>query len=1007
MKKSIQKISFGLLSLFSLDLVSQTTIVTADYNKALWMTTRFFGAQRSTDIDHAVQQDNWLVQGHLPSGVNASKTGIMFAQDADGAYELSGGWFDCGDHVFFGQTGFYAGYMLAKAYDAFPEGFDDYYDASYSGYKNSGDYTWEGGKGSPNGIPDALDELKHATDFFIKCARNSTTFYFEKGDGDADHTQRVTAVKMQTNSVSAGGELRKMWSNPEDASMPAMCSATLALMSKLYRPYNAVYADLCLTHAKFAYDYSKSKTGSVPAASGSFYSGNENFQNGRAIMFSELFRATNLDAYKTEALALSAGISTGSVRPNTFYTFDYSNTGEMALYCLAEIGHPNARTSFNTHISNKFIDASNYNAAGIYKNGGGWGKLRYVGNAAFLVALYNKLNNSATLDSKVFSNVDYILGKNSGSWSYIVGFSPLDNTPVVKAPTQPHHRNLFLYDGNNNDYVAPTPIKNKQFGALVGGALDGTFVDLWTDYVNTEVCVDYNVGIVGALAAIKKQKDPVDISKFGVQCSTPKLGNDKSLCGSSNLVLNSGLTNNNIRTFEWFKNGVSQGIPSKTATTFTITTGGEWSVKVDSLNKCSKTASIIISATLPAVNLGSNVNLCSPSSVVLNSSIIGAGISHTWAKNNVSIPNSNLNSLSVSEAGTYKVTVSASGCPSTTDEVVVTSSLPTTMGGVFCPTSVALSKAQLYVTSGTGPYDWYATTTSTTKLTGTSNNGKTFEVSPTETTTYFVKDASSFTGTLGPIATSGTFNAWGEQGFAEGFYLKFTPTKTFDINAISIPFNSIYSDGSAVVGIEIRNANGELKGTFTSNSRNFTASTTSALYEFTFPNFRIESSWGNELFMCLEKNITNVAGQLGWNQSGTFVFPYTLSGGAVSITGANTQGQSGNNYVYFYNWKVSSGSECDRVPVIATRDCNVGLNGIDTESSIKATIYPNPVEQTAFLSLDNNTTTKVEVFSLTGVLVDSLEAVGNVTFGQNLPSGTYIVRLQQGNTSETLKFNKR
>ena len=268
----LKNIYLSILTAFltTTSVVAQTSLVTADYNKALWMSTRFFGGQRLTDKNHAEQQENWLVQDYLPTGVASSKRGIMFAQDADGSYDLSGGWADCGDHVFFGQTGFYAGYMLAKAYDEFPEGFDDYYGVAYSGYRTAGDYSWEGGKGKPNGIPDVLDELKHQTDFFIKCAKNSTTFYFEKGQGDADHAERVTAVKMQTNPVSTGGEIRKMWSNPNDASMPAMCSATLALMSRVYRPFDPVYADKCLVHAKYAYDYSKSKTGTVGAASGGF-----------------------------------------------------------------------------------------------------------------------------------------------------------------------------------------------------------------------------------------------------------------------------------------------------------------------------------------------------------------------------------------------------------------------------------------------------------------------------------------------------------------------------------------------------------------------------------------------------------------------------------------------------------------------------------------------------------------------------------------------------------------
>ena len=92
-----------------------------DYKKALWMTTRFYGAQRSGI------GPNWLIMEHENPQYRTS-----FTQDADRSvsppHDLEGGWFDCGDHATFGQTFFYSAYLLAKAYEAFPTGFHDLYD---------------------------------------------------------------------------------------------------------------------------------------------------------------------------------------------------------------------------------------------------------------------------------------------------------------------------------------------------------------------------------------------------------------------------------------------------------------------------------------------------------------------------------------------------------------------------------------------------------------------------------------------------------------------------------------------------------------------------------------------------------------------------------------------------------------------------------------------------------------------------------------------------------------
>ena len=175
MKSTLNKILLSLLSLVALpSLLFAQNFSSAEYKKALWMTTRMYGGQRSG-------ANNWLVSNHLPSGVDASLKGMSFIKDQDtDGYDLSGGWHDCGDHVKFGQTEYYSAYMLLKAYYEFPTGYDDYYSQDYKGYTNANDWSWEGAKHDPNGIPDIIDEVKHATDYFIKCAKNSTTFYYQE-----------------------------------------------------------------------------------------------------------------------------------------------------------------------------------------------------------------------------------------------------------------------------------------------------------------------------------------------------------------------------------------------------------------------------------------------------------------------------------------------------------------------------------------------------------------------------------------------------------------------------------------------------------------------------------------------------------------------------------------------------------------------------------------------------------------------------------------------------------
>ncbi|MCQ2252432.1 MAG: glycoside hydrolase family 9 protein, partial [Bacteroidales bacterium] len=131
-----------------------------EYRKALWMTTRFYGAQRM-----GKQCNNWLLWDYKGNKLPSQYLhGDSYIKDADGSYDLSGGWFDCGDYVLFGQTFYYSVYTLLLGYSEFPTGYGDYYSQDYKEYTSQGKYLWTTSK-SGNKIPDIIDECKWATDF--------------------------------------------------------------------------------------------------------------------------------------------------------------------------------------------------------------------------------------------------------------------------------------------------------------------------------------------------------------------------------------------------------------------------------------------------------------------------------------------------------------------------------------------------------------------------------------------------------------------------------------------------------------------------------------------------------------------------------------------------------------------------------------------------------------------------------------------------------------------------
>ena len=363
------------------------------YQKALWMTTRFYGAQRS---GHG---PNWLIATHEPTTVpnalkgnlGAFEKGKSFIKDADGSYDLTGGWFDCGDHAKFGQTLFYSAYMLILGYSEFPEGYDDYYSFDYNGYIGADDYTWEGKKGKPNGIPDILDEVKYATDYFIKCIRDKSTFYYQVGNGDYDHKHWVTAPLMSTLAISEGGEAegsRPIYkASGNVTSMASLCGATLAAMARLYQKFDPEYAKLCLDKALIAYEFVNS-TSKGNTGGGGYYGAKGKYEPDMSILFAELYRTTGNNKYLTEAVNVATFMNDDSGWNHNF-SLCYNNTEDLTYYLLASCGNAVAKERLGYYVNSLYKPTSGYF---LNVKNDNWGVLRFPANQAFVFALYDKLN---------------------------------------------------------------------------------------------------------------------------------------------------------------------------------------------------------------------------------------------------------------------------------------------------------------------------------------------------------------------------------------------------------------------------------------------------------------------------------------------------------------------------------------------------------------------------------------------------------------------------------------
>jgi len=134
------------LALFAPNLFAQTF----NYGEALQKSLFFYEAQRSGDLP-ASNRVNWRGDSGMTDGSDVGK-------------DLTGGWYDAGDHVKFGLPMAASATMLAW-------GIVDYRNA----YVQTGQ------------LNTALDQLKWATDYFIKAHTAANELYGQVGAGGTDH----------------------------------------------------------------------------------------------------------------------------------------------------------------------------------------------------------------------------------------------------------------------------------------------------------------------------------------------------------------------------------------------------------------------------------------------------------------------------------------------------------------------------------------------------------------------------------------------------------------------------------------------------------------------------------------------------------------------------------------------------------------------------------------------------------------------------------------------------
>ncbi len=501
MKNVIQSIT-----LFSILMLYGPLSAQFNYGEALQKSLFFYEVQQSGELP-SWNRVTWRADSALNDG-------------ADVGLDLTGGWYDAGDHVKFG-------FPMAFSVTSLAWGAIEYEDA----YKRSGQYEI------------LRRNLRYVTDYFIKCHTAPNEFYGQVGDGGLDHafwgSPEVMVMPRPSHKIDA---------NNPGSDLASETAAAMAAVSILFKDDDPSYSATLLEHAKQLYDFADNFRGeysnSITDAAG-FYRSFSSYQDEIVWGAIWLYKATNDVAYldKAETEYDNLGNEGQSNDKAYKFTMSWDDKSYGSYVLLADI---TGKDRYKND-SERFLDfwTSGVNGDRVTYSPGGqahliqWGSLRYAANTSFLAFVYSdKVATSAANKAKyhdfAVGQTNYALGDNPINRSFMIGFG---NNPANNS----HHRSAHGAWANNLANNPDQP-SHTLFGALVGGpsSPDDSFVDDRGDFIANEVACDYNACFTGNLVRMYDEFGGNPLANFPVQ-ETPTRAEIRSV-SKFNSNNNSGST---------------------------------------------------------------------------------------------------------------------------------------------------------------------------------------------------------------------------------------------------------------------------------------------------------------------------------------------------------------------------------------------------------------------------------------------------------------------------------
>ena len=360
---------------------------------------------------------------------------------SSGSIDVTGGWYDAGDHGKYVVNGGFSLWLMQNQYEtAVKYGFEKAYaDGTMLIPENS------------NGVPDLLDEARWEMEWMLKMIVDSGEY---KGMAyHKAHDEKWTALGI----APADDDMKRIVKPPTTAATLNL-AACAAQASRLWKDIDSDFADECLEAAENAFEAAKKHPkmfAPLDESVGGGAYGDNDVTDEFCWAALELFITTGNEDYFDEAaenrfyldVPLTLG---GGESVDTAGSFDWGNTGALAT--LSAALNPDCFDKADNEIVHEAIIAAADHFMSMEKEQGYglpyvqstlsyndsdkgyiWGSNSFVTDNSIVMAYAYLLTEEDQYLDGAIGGMDYILGRNAMDYSYVTGYG-------THAIEYPHHR---------------------------------------------------------------------------------------------------------------------------------------------------------------------------------------------------------------------------------------------------------------------------------------------------------------------------------------------------------------------------------------------------------------------------------------------------------------------------------------------------------------------------------------------------------------------------------------